>query len=70
MYWRPLVLPAQSPTRRQKRRAGTGQRDTALPQGGAMALIIQDIAVVAGLGLLYLMMVTAIIVIAIIARGE
>jgi len=34
-----------------------------------MALIIQDIAVVAGLGLLYLMMVTAIIVIAIIARG-
>jgi len=35
-----------------------------------MALIIKDIAIVAGLGLLYLMMVTAIIVIAIIARWE
>jgi len=35
-----------------------------------MALIIRDIAVVAGLGLLYLMMVTAIIVIAIIGRWE
>jgi len=33
-----------------------------------MALIIKDIAIVAGLGLLYLMMVTVIIVIAIIAR--
>jgi len=33
-----------------------------------MALIIKDIAIVAGLGLLYLMMVIVIIVIAIIAR--
>ena len=33
-----------------------------------MALIIKDIAIVAGLGLLYLMMVIVMIVIAIIAR--
>ncbi len=40
------------------------------PEERRMALIIKDIAIVAGLGLLYLMMVTAIIVIAIIARWE
>ncbi len=33
-----------------------------------MALIIKDIAIVAGLGLLYLMMVIVMIVIAIVAR--
>ena len=35
---------------------------------GRMALIIKDIAIVAGLGLLYLTMVIVMIVIAIIAR--
>jgi len=35
-----------------------------------MALIIKDIAIVAGLGLLYLMMVIVMIVFAIIARWE
>ncbi len=35
-----------------------------------MVLIIKDIAIVAGLGLLYLMMVIVMIVFAIIARWE
>ena len=35
-----------------------------------MALIIKDIAIVAGLGLLYLMMVIVMIAFAIIARWE
>ena len=38
------------------------------PEEGRMALIIKDIAIVAGLGLLYLMMVIVMIVIAIFAR--
>jgi len=38
------------------------------PEEGRTALIIKDIAIVAGLGLLYLMMVIVMIVIAIFAR--
>ena len=40
------------------------------PEERRMALIIKDIAIVAGLGLLYLMMVIVMIVFAIIARWE